>query len=222
MTLPLVFFLVVAAVGIVGYVAEQRRRAAIVAHATDREWTYLDEDPSLVHRYPGPPFDQGHDPEVTNVVRGRYDGRELLAFDHTYETSTGSGSDRTTSRHEHSVVAVPLGATFPSLSVAPEGFLSRIFSGFFGADLVTGDPVFDDAFRVGAGDPSYAATVLTPEVRAALLRRPDLTWRIEGESLLAIRTGHHGAEEIEPTLQALQAVILAIPDAAWAQVRGDV
>lgn len=209
------------ATGIVGYVADQRRKRAIVAHATAREWTHVEEDPSLVGRFPGPPFDQGEDRRVTTVVRGRYDGREMLAFDHTYETVSGFGADRERHTHEHSVVALALGAVFPSLTVAPEGVLSRLFGGFLGDDLEIGDPTFDGAFRVRATDPGYAADVLGPEVRAALLRHPDLTWRIEGDQLLTIRSGHHLATEIEPTLLALQDVVHAVPDRVWARVRGD-
>jgi hypothetical protein len=220
-SLVVVVFVVVLAFAIGGYVLDQRRRSAIAAHAAEREWTHLEEDSSLVGHFPGPPFDQGDDRRVTTVVRGRYDGRDLLAFDHTYETTSGFGSDRRTTWHKHSIVSLSLGAEFPSLSVAPEGLLSRMFNGFFGSDLTVGDAVFDDAFRISATDPAYAADVLQPEVRAVLLQHRDLTWRIEGDTLLAVRDGHHVAEEIEPTLLAVQAVIQAIPDRVWARVRGD-
>lgn len=198
----------------------RKRRAALVATATEREWTYTDADPSLVGVFPGPPFDQGRNPRVTNVVRGRYDGRDLLAFDHTYETTTHTSEGQTTSDHEHSIVGLSIGEVFPSMTISPEGALRRLFNSFFGSDVEIGDPAFDDAFRVSAADPVYARDVLVPEVRAALLRHPDLTWRIERDMVLTIRVGHHDAAEIEPVLQALQAVIAAIPDLVWARVRG--
>ena len=221
MTLSLVVVGVVLAVGVGRHVANQRRRAAIAARASAREWAHLAEDPSLVGHFPGPPFDQGHDREVTSVVRGRYDGRDLLAFDHTYETVSGTASDQTSTTHRHSVVALSLGTDFPSLSVAPAGLLSRMFTSFHAADLEVGDPDFDEAFRVSAAHEEFARDVLVPEVRAALVGRPGLSWRIEGDQVLAIREGHHLADEIEPTAQAIQSIIAAIPDRVWARVRGD-
>lgn len=213
-------------IGIVGFVvtgvvSRRRRRQAIAATAAAREWTYQEVDRSLVDLYPGPPFDQGARRRVTNVVRGRYDGRDLLAFDHSYTTFDHSGSNTTSEQHEHSVVALSLGATFPPLSVSSEGSLSRLFTGFFGTDLELGDTAFDDAFRVSTDDPSYAREVLVPEVRTALLRHPELTWRFEQDALLTIRAGHHGADQIEPVVQALSEAVAAIPDRVWARVRGE-
>jgi hypothetical protein len=204
------------------YDRARKRRAAMVETAARREWAYTDEDPSLVGILPGKPFHQGDNRRVTQVVRGRYDDRDLLAFEHSYETTSNSTNNGTvTTTTEHSVVALSIGTALPALTIAPDGALSRLHDKLTGAELEIGEEVFDRAFQIEVADPAYARDLLVPEVRTALLRFPDRTWRIEGDWIWVIRSGHADADEIEPVLHAQQSVLATIPDIVWARVRGD-
>lgn len=190
-------------------VARHRRRTALVARAAAREWTHLDQDDSLVGTHAGWPFDQGRNRRARDVVRGRYEGREFVAFDHSYETDRHDG-DRTADRHEHAVVVLLHPRALPAVLAASVSTRRQRLPGFVGRDLEVGDPAFDPAFQISADDPAAARAVLGPAVRAAMLRRTDLTWRFEPHAVLTIRPGRHEAEEIEAVLDVMRSVSAAL------------
>jgi hypothetical protein len=53
-----------------------------------------------------------------------------------------------------------------------------------------------------------------------LLQWPELAWRFDADSLLAIRAGRHGVAEVDAKLAALDAILDTIPDFVWREVRG--
>lgn len=196
--------------------AEERRRA-IAGLAHHREWDYRAEDPSLVTRFPGSPFDRGTSRRATNVLTGQHDGRAFVAFDYHYTTSSGEHS----SQHACSVVALNLGVHAPDLSVGPTTTLRRWVDGLTGNDIEIGDPAFDAYYTVHSPAPEFAADVLLSEVRDVLRHSPQLSWRITADSLLVIRDGTHAPGEIESKLHVMDALLDRIPHTVWDRLRGE-
>lgn len=220
-----VFCVGVAAVGIYGAVHAQKRaaerRAALAGYASQREWEYRQSDDSLVHRFAGAPFDRGYSRSATNVFLGRHDGRPFVAFDYGYVTSSGTGNDRSTRHHQYSVVALNLGLTTPGMAVGPTGTFGKLVNAVTGRDVQIGNPLFDQGFTVTSPSPQFAVDVLHPDVVDVLLHHPELAWRLEGDSMLVIRSGQHTAQEIEAKLHFMDAVLDRIPEHVRSRLLGE-
>jgi len=198
----------------------KKRREAMARFAASQGWTYRREDPSLARRFRGAPFGRGHGRRATNVLQGRHQGRATVAFDYQYKQRSGSGKNRRTSTYHFSVVATHLGVRMPELSVTPENAVGRFFGRIFDSDIQLESEDFNRAFTVKAPDRRFAYDVLHPTMMEMLLRRPDLGWRIEGDSLLMITSGSHTPPLVLDRLAAMDAIADAIPEFVWRQVRG--
>lgn len=221
---PLLFplaFLVLAGAA-VWWAMEQarKRRRAFAAYAASRGWTYVAEDPSLVHRFEGAPFGRGFGRRATNVLLGQHDGRAMVAFDYEYSQRTGSGKNRRTSTYHFSVVATHLGVTVPELSVTPESVVARFFGRVFDSDVQLDSEQFNRAFTIGAEDRKFAYDVLHPQMMEMLLTRPDLAWRTEADSLVMVSSGTHSPALVEDRLAAMDAIADQVPEFVWRQLRG--
>ena len=220
-----VFCIGISTIGILGALRAQKRaaerRAALAGYATHREWEYRQSDDSLVHRFSGAPFDRGYGRHATNVFLGRHDGRHFVAFDYEYTTSSGSGQNRSTTQHHYSVVALSLGLTTPGMAVGPTGTFGKLVNAVTGRDVVIGNPIFDQAFTVTSPVPEFALDVLQPEVVEVLMHHVELAWRLEGDSMLVIRSGQHSPQEIEAKLHFMDAVLDRIPEHVRSRLLGE-
>lgn len=225
---PLVFVLfVVVIVGAVvfGYLQAKKRREGMAAFARSRGWTYTEQDDSLLDRFEGEPFGVGQDREAVNVLRGTAHGRPVVVFDYSYvttRTSTDANGNTRTDRDTHpfSVVVMNTGAVMPALSVAPEGLVSRFLGRLTNSDIELESEDFNRAFRVTCPNRRFASDVLHPRMMELLLQWPELAWRFDADSLVAVRPGSHDVAEIDAKLAALDAILDNVPDFVWKEVRG--
>jgi hypothetical protein len=226
--IPLIFVLfVVVIVGAVvfGYLQAKKRREGMAAFAASRGWTYAESDDSLLDRFEGEPFGVGQDREAVNVIRGSAHDRPMVAFDYSYvttSTSTDANGHSHTERHTHpfSVVVVNIGVVMPALSVAPEGMISRLIGRLTNSDIELESEEFNRAFRVTCPNRRFASDVLHPRMMQLLLQWPELAWRFDADSLLAVRPGSHDVQEIDAKLAALDTILDNVPDFVWQEVRG--
>ena len=215
------FVVLVVGIGVLGFLAAKKRREALASFAAARGWRYTQRDDSLTRRFEGRPFGQGYGRQATNVVHGTHDGRPMVAFDYQYTTSSGHGQDRSTDTHHYSVLALSLGTVLPALSVAPEGFFGRTVGRLTNTDIELESEDFNRAFTVRSPVRKFAFDVLHPQMMQLLLQWPDLGWRFEGDSMLVVSNGRHSLEEIDARLRVMDAIVDAIPDFVWQQVRGE-
>lgn len=213
------FFVLVVVLIVVGVIQNKARREALTAFAASRGWTVRESDPSLVTRFSGSPFGTGDSRRATNCLYGSHDGRHVVAFDYQYETTSGSGDDRSTTTHHYSVVAMSLGTVMPRLAVSPEGPVGRFFGRLTNRDIELESEDFNRAFTVTADDRRFASDVLHPQMMQMLLQWPALGWRLEGDSMLVIRSGHHQPSEIDSTLAVIDAIVDRIPEHVWRTLR---
>lgn len=221
---PLLLFLVVGALALVGawvsWEVARRRREEFAAYAAARGWTYVAEDPALVGRFSQAPFGRGFARRARNVLLGDHDGRSTVAFDYAYSQRTGSGKNRRTTTYHFSVVATHLGVRVPALSVTPENVVGRFFGRILDSDVQLDSEQFNRTFTVAAEDRKFAYDVLHPQMMEMLLRRPDLAWRTEGDSLVMVSSGRHSPALVEDRLAAMDAIADQVPEFVWRQLRG--
>ena len=117
-------------------------------------------------------------------------------------------------------MAVNTGAVMPALEVTPEGLVQRFFGRLTNSDIELESEDFNRAFTVTCPNRRFASDVLHPRMMELLLQWPELAWRFDADSLLAIRPGKHDITEIEAKLAALDAILDNIPDFVWREVRG--
>lgn len=215
--LPWLFGLAIAAVLVVGYVLDRKRRERIMTYCVARGWQYVDEDPTLAGRWSGQPFDQGDRRRARNVIRGVENSRSFVAFDYSYEThSTDSKGRRSSTTHRYAVYAVALPTYLPTLEVCPEGaFLKLADAVGLRSDIDLESEDFNRAFTVKADDRKFASDVLTPRTMQYLLTVPAAAWRIEGTDILRWRSGRLDPAQVVVSTSVLDRVADGIPDFVW-------
>lgn len=223
--LLLVGVTLVVGVGLLAYLSQKRRREEMQALATARGWTFAERDDRWAGAFSGAPFERGHRRSANNVLSGRYDDRDFVAFDYVYyttETST-DGEGRTTSRevsHRFSVVAVTLGAAFPELEVSPEGFFQRLVGRLVDRDIELESEEFNRAFTVTCPDRKFAFDVLHPRMMEYLLGHRDAAFRFAAGRLLVVANGSADIPEIEATLGYADGIADRIPEFVWRATGG--
>jgi hypothetical protein len=210
---PLGLFLLVPGFIALALYLQHQRVKAIQAWAAGTGWTYVGMDPALVGRWRGEPFNAGHSRRVSELVAGRFAGRQAMSFSYRY--TTGSGKSRST--HVFHVVAVPLPAYLPTLELTPEGVGAKLAKAFGGQDIEFESEDFNRDWRVEARDAKFAHDVLHPRLMERLLR-PDAggsSLRIEGTDILSWTPGAQQLDAIAGRLQLMCAVVDAIPRYVW-------
>ncbi|TDO54496.1 hypothetical protein EV643_101285 [Kribbella sp. VKM Ac-2527] len=221
--------LIVAAAVVIGggvfyfnYMAAKKRREAFAAFAAQQGLTYQPENHGLAGQWSGTPFQTGDNRRVKNVLTGPYQGRQIVAFDYSYQThSTDSKGRRRTTTHKFGVVVMQLPGPLPHLEVTHEGIFGGALANAFGfADLQFESEQFNRAFRVKADDPRFGHAVIHPRMMEMLLARGEIGWRIEGNSLIGWDNGAHAPAEVMNRLQLLQLVTDHVPPYVWRDYAG--
>jgi hypothetical protein len=179
--------------GVLAVRRERRRRAALAAWAAHHGWA-LNAMPSTgwARRMPG-----RNSRGVSLTLSGTLHGRPVAIAEYSYTTTSSSGSgsssSSTTTTHRYVLTVVWLARPGPKVAVLRRGALSRFGRTVFG-DRATaiGHDQFDGAFRVVADDASVVRSVIRPELIAAHLAGQLPEWSLEGQELLAFRTGRIG------------------------------
>ena len=215
--LLLVLALAVAgALAYLSYQAEQKRRRLLQGYAMSQGWTYTAADDSWADRFPGEPFDRGDHRQARNILAGPYRGRDMVAFDYSFQThSTDSKGHRSTTTHRYAVCALRLPTALPALELSPESLLTR-FAGALGLDDVQLESEdFNRRYRVAARNPKFAYDVLHPRTMQVLLGRPALHLRLFGVDAVCWESGRLAPTELLERLTTLGILIDGIPSFVW-------
>ncbi|TCM51243.1 hypothetical protein [Kribbella sp. VKM Ac-2568] len=217
-----VALLIGAGVGYANYVLAKKRREAFAAFAAQQGFNYLPENNALAGNWAGSPFQTGDHWRVRNVLSGAFQGRQIVAFDYSYQThsSNGKGGRRTTT-HKFGVVVMQLPGPLPQLEVTQEGIFGGAVANALGfGDLRFESEQFNRAFRVTADDARFGHSVIHPQMMELLLARGEIGWRIEGNSLIGWDSGPHAPVEVMNRLQLLQLVVDNVPPYVWRDYAG--
>jgi hypothetical protein len=204
------------------YMTKKRRRETITSFAAQQGFAYQPADDSLVNRWGGTPFRTGKRPRAANVLTGAFQGRQIVAFDYSYQTeSEDSDGSRSTTTHKFGVVVMELPGPLPHLEVTHEGIFGGAVANAFGfADIQFESEQFNRAFRVKADDQRFGHAVIHPRMMELLLARGEIGWRIEGNSLIGWDKGEHAPLEVMNRLQLLHQVVDQVPPYVWRDYAG--
>jgi hypothetical protein len=135
-------------------------------------------------------LDQGSNRYAYNIMSGEYQGHQVKVFDYHYEThSRDSKGNRQTHHHYFSFFMLMLGRDFPELTIAPEGFFSKVAQAFGYDDIDFESHEFSQRFCVRSADKKFAYDFCHTRTMEYLLANDDLLVEVEGP-VLAIAFSH--------------------------------
>lgn len=191
---------------------EQQRLAALRALARQRGWDLVARDDVWADAFEGEPFGRGHSRRAQHVLTGTCGGRDLVAFDHSFRTTSTDGQGRRQTRtHRFAVAALRLPVAVPLVEVEAAGWLPRVLDR--GIELESEE--FNARYRVRADDPRLAYDLLPARTMQLLLDRPDVSLRLLGGCAVTWEEGRLHADELVARLDTVTAVLDAVPDWVW-------
>jgi len=156
---------------------------------------------------------QGSNQYAYNILSGSYQGHDIAAFDFHYEThSTDSKGRRQTHHHHFSFFVLTLPKYFPELTIAKEGFFSKIAQAVGYDDIDFESHEFSRRFVVRAKDKKFAYDFCNARMIDYLLGHSDINLEVD-QNMLALGFGSRlKVEEIEPHLNNLIKIRSLMPD----------
>jgi hypothetical protein len=221
--------LVIVAVLVIGgavawfsYQRAKKRREQFAAFAASQGWTYVAADHRLAGQWNGEPFGYGDNRRAINVMTGPFQGRNIIAFDYSYQTHThGRGGRRTTTTHRYGVVAMEMPGALPYLQIEHEGIFGGVVANALGfEDIQFESEQFNRTFRVKAADERYGHAVVHPQMMEMLLARGEIGWRIDGNTVIGWCRGSHDPNQLMWRLDLLKQVIDQVPPYVWRDYAG--
>jgi hypothetical protein len=212
--LILVAALVIAA-AIYSMIAARRRREEMAGLAARLGLAFNpDKDYGLARRFAFLNLlARGDNRYALNVLSGRFQQEEILAFDYHYEThSTDSKGRRSTQHHYFSFFILLLPVSFPELRITREGLLSKIAQAFGYDDIDFESAEFSRTFCVRSRDKRFAYDVCNPRMIEYLLANRDLSIELERAALALAFAKRLSAPEIERNLRRLIEVRRLLPE----------
>jgi len=206
---------VIAVVAVLSYLSAQKRRQAMMDLAArlglrfepQKDWDsakrygFLNKLQAGSNRY------------VFNKLSGRYQDRDVTAFDYHYEThSTDSKGHRQTHHHYFSCFLLHLPRSFPELAVGREGFFSKVAQAFGYDDIDFESHEFSRKFCVRSPDKKFAYDVCNARMIEYLLANDDLTIEIDQDVLALTFDSRLDLARIEPNLTRLVTLRSLLPD----------
>ena len=143
--------------------------------------------------------------QASNVISGKFNGHEVLAFDFWSRLGKVSSS--------LSAVIAPLGHKFPGLEIYPEGMFSKAAEAL--ADIDFESQEFSSKFLVKCPDRKFAYAVITPQVMEFLLANPGWKLDMRGSAVIAYTGKVWRPEEFKQAIKVLTGLLDLIPDYIW-------
>ena len=177
----IVFFVAFAALAIVvailGARAAKKRREAFALVAQRLGLSFSPDRDSNLASYFGflDKLAQGSNRYAFNILRGNFRGYPIHAFDYHYEThSRDSKGNRQTHNHYFSCLILTVEKAFPELTIAGEGFFSKIAQGLGYDDIDFESHEFSRTFCVRSKDKKFAYDFCHARLMEYLLQNQDL------------------------------------------------
>ncbi|MCI0747208.1 MAG: DUF3137 domain-containing protein [Verrucomicrobia subdivision 3 bacterium] len=213
------FIALVVAAGIAASIAAKKRREAFASLARRLGLSFsADHDREIARQYQFlDKLAQGSNRYAYNVVSGNFHGHSIAAFDYHFQTeSRDSKGNRQTHHHHFSFFILHLERSFPELTIAREGFFSKIAQAFGYDDIDFESHEFSRRFCVRSKDKKFAYDVCNARMIEFLLANDDFSIEIEGPALAMAFSGCLKPEAIEGNLRRLMQLRSLMPDYLFA------
>jgi hypothetical protein len=210
----LIFILVIFSI-VYGIIAERKRREALQLLASRLGLNfYPDRNRDFASAYEFlDQLDKGRNRYAYNIFQGNYQGEDVHMFDYHYETeSRDSEGKSTTHSHYLSGYLLQLPLSFPELTIASEGFLSKFAQAFGYDDIDFESAEFSRNFCVRSGDKKFAYDVCHAKKMEYLLVNSDLNLEIQADTLALIFDGEMSIPQIEYNLGRLLEIRRMMPE----------
>lgn len=200
------------------YKARKKKVAEFTAFAAQRGWRFTPRDRSLVNRFLGDPFGEGHSRDAEFVLRGEHRGRPVMAFEYSYKETHGTGDEQRTETYTYTVAALSLPAPKPTLQVGREG-IGRKLLGLVGVrDLQLESEQFNKTFHIKTDNDRFAYDILHPRMMEWMLadeRAQSAPFRFERGDLLTWSRGRIDLQKVQWMLEYLCDVVDKVPGFVW-------
>ena len=209
---------IVVLVGVLIYVAywwNKRHRDLLAAWAAGKGWTFEPSDDSYCNRWSGDPFGIGHSRRAKNVMCGSLGSRPALAFDYSYEETQYDGNGSSDRTYRYSVYALEMPCSLPTVSLAPEGFFSKVGHALGMHDIELESEDFNRAFRLKGDDKKLAYDLLPARTMDLVLAQSDIHVRTQGHHLLCFDKGWLAPASIERRLELMAQFLDNVPSFVW-------
>jgi len=209
-----IFIAIAILIGVLGHLAEKKRREAFQALAQRLGLTYVRRDTAIAGRYAFlDKLRKGSSRYAFNVLTGTHEGYPVKVFDYHYEThSTNSKGQRQTHHHYFSFFLLEQSQVFPELRIYPEGFFSKIGQMLGYADIDFESIEFSKAFCVRSKDRKFAYDICHARMMEYLLDHRDLSLEIEDNCVALSFNKRLKPDQIPGRLEQLVAVVKLFPE----------
>jgi hypothetical protein len=218
--MPLLIGVVVIVAVIFAVMEAGKRRKAMAQLAAKLGLSFRPErDHELVNRFQFlNKLRQGSNRYAFNILEGVYHQRRVLAFDFHYETRSHSSKGGSRTQHHYlSFFILIVAHAFPELTIAREGFLSKIAQAVGYDDIDFESAEFSRTFVVRSKDKRFAYDVCNPKLMEYLLQNRDLTLELEGPAIALAFDRRLSPVGIENNLNRLLWVRSLLPDYLFAK-----
>jgi hypothetical protein len=211
-----VFVVAVAVAALLWYlqaVGAARRRKHMSDVAIRHGLTFSAKDPfHTPQSVPLAFFDRGHSRKVTNVMYGRTpEGHDRRAFDYQY--TTGSGKNRRV--YTFSCGLISTGASWPRLTLGPEGFFERVMDVIGSVDIQFESEEFNREWEVRSPEPRFASAMIDPEMMLFLMEKaPGARIEVSGPWIL-FSGDRRDPEQLPQMIASAEAFREGIPPVVW-------
>ncbi len=215
--MPCIVILIIALIvvmAVVGHQQAKKRRENLSAFGRHLGLHFNpNKDRSMDDRYPF--FDalkSGDNRYAYNILSGEFEGRQIIAFDYHYETSSrDSDGDRRTTSHHFSAVIFGTRLTIDGLTIRPEGVFDRMKQ-FFGFDDIDFESAaFSKQFHVSCRDRQLAYDVVQPETMEVMLARPRFYLHFENGLVMAMRHRRFEPRDFHDAMHLVDDILDRIP-----------
>ena len=156
---------------------------------------------------------QGANRYAYNIMSGTYREHAITAFDYHYETySRDSKGRRQTHHHHFSFFVLQLPKSFPELTIAREGFFSKIAQAVGFDDIDFESHEFSKRFVVRSKDKKFAYDFCNARMIDYLLEYAEINLEVDRHMLAMGFDRRLKVEDIEPRLQQLIDIRARMPE----------
>lgn len=155
---------------------------------------------------------QGDNRYAYNVLSGKYNNYDVLAFDYHYEVTTHDKNGSHTTHYRFSVFLLQMPMVFPDLTIRHENFFLKIAEAFGYQDIKFESAEFSKTFCVRCPDKKFAYDVCNAKMIEFLLANRDLSVEIDNQVIALVFNSCLSPEQVELNLNRLVQIRSLMPD----------